>query len=108
MTKIEKAKALALSRCRLGHSPWALRFVRGMVWLAEHEPGTVLSAAQKWGLDSCCYTFRRQLAGEPDLEVPASPPVRAAYFLAHDARCASRRVALERKYGKKPEQAEMF
>lgn len=108
MTKAERAKARALTRCRLGPEPWARHYIAGLVWLAEHDPGAVLTASQKWALDSCVWRYRRQLAGQEGIELPDRAPVRADYLDAHEARCASRREALARKHGPKPEQDEMF
>jgi hypothetical protein len=107
MTRTERAKALDLSRCNLGYSAWAIRFVRALAWLAEHEPDTVLTPAQKWGLDACVYRYRRQLA-VAEYAIPDTPPQRADYIHEHEARVARRREQDEARNGPKPEQERLF
>lgn len=108
MNKTERAKSLALKRVNPGFAPWARRFIRAMAWLAEHEPDTALTPAQKWGLDSTVYRYRRQLAGAEAFEIPTEPPVRADYIQAHEQRVERRRELREEREGPRPEQESLF
>jgi len=91
VTKEERAKALALARCRMLPGSGEKRFVRSMVYLAVDEPDTVLTPPQKWYLDTVVYRFRRQLAGrDDDFAIPAAAPDRADYLAAAEERRARR------------------
>ncbi len=108
MNKSERAAALALAEVRVGFTPWARRFIRAMAWLAEHEPKTTLSTAQKWGIDTAVYRFRRQLAGIEDINIPESQPVRADYVEEHEHRCTRRRELREAREGRPPDQGALL
>lgn len=85
MTKPERAKALALFQCKMIPGTWDKGFARAMCYLAESVPATVLTPAQKYGLDLMTYRYRRQLAGS-DIEIPTEQPERENYLAAAEAR----------------------
>ncbi len=81
MTKIERAKAAALAKCRLGCFNGDPRFVEGLNWLADHSPDTQLSPRQKWYLDGLLWKYRKQLAGRVEgFDLPTAMPEEAAYM----------------------------
>lgn len=109
MTKEERAKALALNKCRLGFCQRSAdRFVTSMAFLAKREPETVLTAGQKFYLDLLVYRYRRQLAGYKEFDIPAAEPCREDYKAEQEARKASRRAAREAREGPIPEQEALF
>lgn len=75
MNRDQVAKVRALAECRLGVWCGEPRFVRGLLWLADHSPETVLSWRQRWYLDGLVYRYRKQLAGrELGFEIPTEAP----------------------------------
>lgn len=86
MNRQERAKALALARCSLPRFSGEPRFVRGLVWLAQHSPDTALTPRQKWWLDCLVYRHRGQLAGrEEGFEIPTDLPQEQDYEPARSA-----------------------
>lgn len=90
MNRHQRAKARALARVHTVAPDGAARFARQLAWLAEHEPATVLTAPQRWYLDALVWRYRRQLAGEPGVEIPREEPQRAHYLAAAAARAEKR------------------
>lgn len=82
MTKAERAKAIALSQCRLRLCSWDIRFAQSMAWIAEHSPEIPLTQKQKFALNLMAWRYRRQLAGREDIELPTSAPDPDAYGVA--------------------------
>lgn len=103
MTKSERAKALALARCRIAPIEFDQKFVRAQAWVAEHDPGVVLTGKQKWALDVMCWKYRRQLAGVEGIELPPAAPRRADYFVAEDEPLPGRDKEVPRRGAGAPE-----
>lgn len=80
MTKIERAKAQALARCRLLPGSFDKRFIRTVNYLAANSPDHVLTEKQRWLLDVMVHRYRRQLGGvDLPFEIPLESPALEAY-----------------------------
>jgi len=74
VNKHQRAKALALTGCRVVRYSWDDKFIRAMAWLAEHDSAAVLTPKQRFSIDALLWRYRRQLAGREDIEIPTEPP----------------------------------
>lgn len=86
MTKEQRAKLAALRRCWL-HPAQELdrNSLRGLLYLEETAPDTVLTWPQRYEIDRLIWRYRRQIARQlgqyPDLgfELPTRAPAWDAY-----------------------------
>lgn len=93
MTREQKAKLAALRRCWL-HPAQDLdaHSLRGLLYLLDTAPDTVLSWAQRFETDRLVWRYRRQIAAQlgryPSLgfELPPQEPEWEAYRAAAESR----------------------
>lgn len=75
MLDVEKARVLALARCRFGIRGWANRVVPELVERVQKQEAPEISEPEARGLAQAAWKYRGQLRrrGSADL-VPESPP----------------------------------
>lgn len=84
MTKIEGAKVIALSKCRMGfYAGQRKKFIRQLIWMWDNSRKTHLSWNQRFFLDTLIWTFRAQLAAMDQdslgFQLPTKKPRREDY-----------------------------
>lgn len=91
MNRTEQAKIEALSRCRMGWGAWDAHFINALVAMTKVDAKLILTARQKFMLDTLVFHYRRQLANVTAFTLPkevprevdyaASPPGQGALFV---------------------------